>query len=121
MNYKLIHIKQTVLVVDDSKDIIDAYGLIFETKDRYKVSFAFDYPSSILALNDCFYHSIILDYNLEKPQTGLDIIKYIRNDLKLPAIVYANSGSPSKNDELIEAGADYVIAKNFQLLMKYFK
>ena len=109
-----------ILVVEDDKDLNNAYKIILESENHAVVS-AFNGKEALKALNDFEPDLILLD--LWMPLlSGEQILRTIRStdSMKdIPVIVF--SASVHGDDIAFEAGADDFIAKPFDMNDLLFK
>lgn len=103
---------QTVLLIDDDKDIVDflVYNL---KKEGYKVFSALNAEDGIKLAKDLNPNLIILDVMMPG-MDGIEACQYIRNELKLtePVITFLTSRSEDYSQIAgFEAGADDYISK----------
>ncbi len=106
-------IKRILLVEDDeiTQDVI-----ILFLKDIYQVDIAADTASAIDAVKKKNYAAVLMDINLGRGKSGIEVTKEIRKmpDCEhLPIIAVTAFASKGDKEEFLAAGCNYYIAKPF--------
>jgi len=107
---------QTILVVDDEKDIVELISYNLE-KEKFTVFKAYDGEASLRIINQQKPDLLILDLMLPK-MSGFDVCKSIRNNpqfCRLPIIMLTAKSEESDKVIGLEIGADDYLTKPFSI------
>jgi response regulator of citrate/malate metabolism len=113
-NNRAMEKKRIVLIVDDSKVIVERLMLLLSEMDGIrKILFAYNYREGIKLLSEEKINIALLDIHLPE-KSGIDILKFI-NEKKLGldlVIMMSDSDTHGRNRELcIALGAEHFIEK----------
>ncbi len=104
---------KTILVIDDHMPIRELIARKLEL-EGFTVLRAKDGKEGLAAVQENAVHLIVVDLMMPV-MDGLEFLRRLRSeDNKVPAIVLSASGTQSREEELIDAGATAVLAKPVQ-------
>jgi two-component system response regulator AtoC len=108
-------VKSKVLIVDDERDLVDAYVRLLERAGHRCVG-AFS-ASEAIAMFDAEPVDLVLT-DLSLPATsGLQIIRHVRTKSKiLPVIVMSGTNTPDSNEAATNAGASLCLLKPVSII-----
>lgn len=103
---------QTILVVDDDKEIVKVLGRLLEL-EGYQVLKAFDGMEALELLMDHRIHLILMDVMMPKLD-GLSTLMEIRRKRNIPVIILSAKTEESDKVLGLSMGADDYVSKPFQ-------
>jgi len=106
-------IKPRLLIIDDSKDVVDFLAELFST--TYDCHFACDGVEGLEAANDLIPDIIICDVQMPK-MNGLEVVRILKsnqNTRYIPTILLSGYNSRENRLEGLRAMADDFVAKPF--------
>ena len=103
--------KQTILVVDDEKHIVDLAKL-YLTKEGYQVEVAYDGKSALEKVNNVAPDLIVLDLMMPE-MDGWEVCRTLRRDNSIPIIILTARGDDVDKIVGLELGADDYMTKPF--------
>jgi|GEM_PF-3541955 len=109
VNYK-------ILLIDDDQGILSALTMLLENWG-YVVDCANTAEAGLQKYHSTSYDLVISDYRLPNQKTGLDIIKEIRKQGNIPALLLTGEADPGKLKEVQETNKDI----NYKILNKPVK
>lgn len=104
--------RNTVLVVDDDKNICELLRLYLE-KEGYGVVCVYDGLSALTNLSSDDYAAVVLDIMLPKLD-GMEVLKQIRQKSNIPVLMLTAKGETIDKILGLEFGADDYIVKPFE-------
>ena len=105
-----------ILLIDDDQGILNALSMLLENWG-YNVDCADTAETGLQQFNLKSYHLVITDYRFSTQQTGLDVIKAIKNINDIPAILLTGEADPNKLKEV----QDLAKKINYKILHKPVK
>ncbi|MCW3118341.1 MAG: response regulator transcription factor [Chitinophagaceae bacterium] len=112
--------KLLVLVVDDSQLIIDKIKELLEESDHIERIITSSYYEEAIELINAEQPDVaLLDINLPFFKSGIDILRYIKQNFqKTKIIMFTNEASEYHKDLCLKLGASHFIdkSKDFDLL-----
>ncbi|NBW69924.1 MAG: response regulator [Bacteroidetes bacterium] len=112
---QLDSLKQTILVVDDDKDILESVSL--NLLDDYNLKVAANAYSALEIIKSIHIDLVITDIRMPEI-SGLELVSAIRDDLKLkntPVIYYSALDHQELTREGLSTGADIYLKKDVSL------
>lgn len=109
VNYK-------ILLIDDDQGILSALTMLLENWG-YIVDCANTAEAGLQKYHSTNYDLVISDYRLPNQKTGLDVIKAIRKQDNIPAVLLTGEADPGKLKEVQETGKNI----NYKILNKPVK
>lgn len=109
VNYK-------ILLIDDDQGILSALTMLLENWG-YVVDCANTAEAGLQKYHSTNYDLVISDYRLPNQKTGLDVIKAIRKQDNIPAVLLTGEADPGKLKEVQETGKNI----NYKILNKPVK
>ncbi len=105
-----------ILIVDDERDLVDAYVRLLERSGHRCVA-AFDAKEAIQIIDDESPDLVITDLSL--PDTsGIEIIRHVRaKSSSTPIIVMSGHNTPELNEAAHAAGANISLLKPVSIAM----
>ncbi|TAK36019.1 MAG: response regulator transcription factor [Chloroflexota bacterium] len=103
--------KQTVLVVDDEKHIVDLVRL-YLTKEGYQVEVAYDGKAALDKVRSTAPDLIVLDLMMPE-MDGWEVCRTLRRDNSIPIIILTARGDDVDKIVGLEIGADDYMTKPF--------
>jgi two-component system, NtrC family, response regulator PilR len=100
----------TILIVDDERDLVDAYMRLLE-RAGHRCLGAFDASEAIQLIDAESFDLVITDLSL--PDTsGIEVVRHIRSKSKdTPVIVMSGHNTPELNEAAHAAGASMSLLK----------
>tara|TARA_R110001583_G_scaffold35690_4_gene118452 strand:- start:3496 stop:5163 length:1668 start_codon:yes stop_codon:yes gene_type:complete len=105
-----------ILLIDDDQGILSALTMLLENWG-YVVDCANTAEAGLQKYHSTNYDLVISDYRLPNQKTGLDIIKEIRKQGNIPAVLLTGEADPGKLKEVQETNKDI----NYKILNKPVK
>jgi len=105
-----------ILLIDDDQGILSALSMLLENWG-YKVDCANTAEMGLQQFNLKSYHLVITDYRFSTQQTGLDVIKAIKNINDITAVLLTGEADPNKLKEV----QDLAKKINYKILHKPVK
>ena len=109
-------INYRILLIDDDPGILSALSMLLENWG-YLVDCASTAEKGLQHYNSNRYDLVISDYRLPNHKTGLDVIKAIRQQDAIPAVLLTGEADPGKLQEVQETGKGI----NYKVLNKPVK
>jgi DNA-binding response OmpR family regulator len=108
-------VKSKVLIVDDERDLVDAYVRLLE-RAGHRCLGAFTASEAITIIDSEQVDLVLTDLSL--PTTsGLEIIRHVRTKSKiLPVIVMSGTNTPVTNEAATAAGASICLLKPISII-----
>src|SRR3989304_3249233 len=103
--------KQTILVVDDEKHIVDLAKL-YLTKEGYQVEVAYDGKAALDKAKSVAPDLIVLDLMMPE-MDGWEVCRSLRRDNGVPIIILTARGDDVDKIVGLELGADDYMTKPF--------
>jgi len=103
--------KQTILVVDDEKHIVDLTKL-YLTKEGYQVEVAYDGKSALEKVKNASPDLIVLDLMMPE-MDGWEVCRTLRRDNSIPIVILTARGDDVDKIVGLEIGADDYMTKPF--------
>ena len=102
---------ETILVVDDNKEIVDSLGKLLEL-EGYQIVTAYDGMEALEKLEKNHIDLILLDVMMPR-LNGLSALMKIRESYKIPAIILSAKTEESDKVSGLVLGADDYISKPY--------
>jgi DNA-binding response OmpR family regulator len=103
-------VKSKVLIVDDERDLVDAYVRLLE-RAGHRCFGAFDAAEAIEMIESERPDLVLTDLSLPS-SSGFDIIRHVRTRSEdLPIIVMSGHNTPELNQRASKAGANLCLLK----------
>ncbi len=107
--------KSKVLIVDDERDLVDAYVRLLERAGHRCVG-AFSASEAIAMIDSEQPDLVLTDLSLPAA-SGLEIIRHVRAKSKiLPVIVMSGTNTPDTNEAATAAGASLCLLKPVSII-----
>lgn len=107
--------KSKVLIVDDERDLVDAYVRLLERAGHRCVG-AFSASEAIAMIDSEQPDLVLTDLSLPA-KSGLEIIRHVRAKSKiLPVIVMSGTNTPDTNEAATAAGASLCLLKPVSII-----
>ncbi len=103
--------KETILVVDDNKEIVDSLGKLLEL-EGYDIVTAYDGMEALEKLENNHVDLILLDVMMPR-LNGLSALMKIRESYRIPAIILSAKTEESDKVSGLVLGADDYISKPY--------
>ena len=105
-----------ILLIDDDQGILKALSMLLENWG-YSVECADTAEAGLLKYNSSNFDIVISDYRLPNQKNGLDVIKKIKKQSDIPAILLTGEADPGKLKEVQTTGKEI----NYKILNKPVK
>jgi DNA-binding NtrC family response regulator len=108
--------KINILHIDDNKEYLELTKIMLESKEEsYQVYAACSAKTAMKMLKSGIerdFHMILLDYELQENENGLDLLKdFKKEDIKIPIIFLTNNNDITLKENAFQLGVSEFIYK----------